>query len=159
MFLFRNFALKPLQFGENMSNNKIMQFSYFYWDTNEKKAEEKTILFHDGICHDCDIAWCFWKNASWDTIRSSSGQRAKTWWIWRVISIIAKNKPHAHHKTHLHTVNETLQHPISLLPHRNFSHRDSSFFFDDWNIHLFPSNRRFQAIEFVDFPLPEKLDY
>ena len=39
-----------------MSNNKIMQFSYFYWDTNEKKADEKTTLFHDGICHDCDIA-------------------------------------------------------------------------------------------------------
>ena len=30
-----------------------MQFSYFYWKTNEKKAHE---LFHDGICHDCDIA-------------------------------------------------------------------------------------------------------
>ena len=39
-----------------MSNNKILQFSYFYWDTNEKKADEKTTLFHDGICHDCDIA-------------------------------------------------------------------------------------------------------
>ena len=23
---------------------------------------------------------------------------------WRVISIIAENKPHAHHKTHLHTM-------------------------------------------------------
>ena len=33
-----------------MSNNKIMQFSYFYGDTNEKKADEKTTLFHDGIC-------------------------------------------------------------------------------------------------------------
>ena len=30
-------------------------------------------LFQDGICYDCDIAWCFWENASWDTIRSSSG--------------------------------------------------------------------------------------
>ena len=39
-----------------MSNNKILQFSYFYWDTNEKKADKKTTLFHDGICHDCDIA-------------------------------------------------------------------------------------------------------
>ena len=29
-------------------------------------------LFQDGFCYDCDIAWCFWKNASWDTIRSSS---------------------------------------------------------------------------------------
>ena len=40
---------------------KITQFSYFYWNTNEKKAGEKTTLFHDEICHDCDIAWCFWK--------------------------------------------------------------------------------------------------
>ena len=30
-------------------------------------------------------------------------QRAKAWWTWRVISIIPQNKPHAHHKTHLHT--------------------------------------------------------
>ena len=37
-----------------------------------KKADKKTTLFHDGICYDCDIARCFWKNASWDTIRSSS---------------------------------------------------------------------------------------
>ena len=56
MFLCGNFALKPLQIGEIMSNNKIMQFSYFYWNTNEKKADEKTTLFHDGICHHWDIA-------------------------------------------------------------------------------------------------------
>ena len=30
-----------------MSNYKIMQFSYFYWNTNEKKADEKTTLLHD----------------------------------------------------------------------------------------------------------------
>ena len=35
MFLCGNFALKPLHIGEIMSNNKIMQFSYFYWNTNE----------------------------------------------------------------------------------------------------------------------------
>ena len=50
------FALKPLQIGEVMSNNKVMQFSYFYWNTNEKKGDEKTTLFYDEICHDCDIA-------------------------------------------------------------------------------------------------------
>ena len=72
MFLCGNFALKPLQGGKIMSNNKITQFSYFYWNTNEKKADKKTILFHDETCHDCDIVWCFWKNASWDTIWSSS---------------------------------------------------------------------------------------
>ena len=61
-----------MQIGEIMSNNKIIQFSYFYWNKNEKKGDDETTLFHDGICHDCDIAWCFWKNALWDTIRSSS---------------------------------------------------------------------------------------
>ena len=39
-----------------MSNNKIMQFCYFYWNTNEKKAHEKMTLFHNGKCHDCDKA-------------------------------------------------------------------------------------------------------
>ena len=28
----------------------------------------------------------------------------KKWFTWHVISIIAENKPHAHHKTHLHTM-------------------------------------------------------
>ena len=31
------------------------------------------------------------------------------------------------------------------------------FFFTTWNIHLSQSNQRFQAIEFVDRPVPEKL--
>ena len=44
MFLCGNFALKPLQIGEIMSNNEIMQFSYFYWKSNEKKADEKNDL-------------------------------------------------------------------------------------------------------------------
>ena len=56
MFLRGNLALEPLQIEEIKSNDKIMQFSYFYWNTNEKKADEKTTLFHDGICLDCDIA-------------------------------------------------------------------------------------------------------
>ena len=44
-YLWGNFALKPLQIGEIMSNNKIMQFSYFYWNKNEKKGDEKKTLF------------------------------------------------------------------------------------------------------------------
>ena len=56
MFPCGNFALKALHIGEIMSNHEIMQFSYFCWKSNEKKADEKTTLFHDGICHDCDIA-------------------------------------------------------------------------------------------------------
>ena len=51
MFLCGNFALKPLQIGEIISNDKIMQVSHFYCNTNEKKADEKTTLIHDGICH------------------------------------------------------------------------------------------------------------
>ena len=45
MFLCGKFALKPLQIGEIMSNNEIMQFSSFYWKSNEKKADEKRTLF------------------------------------------------------------------------------------------------------------------
>ena len=44
-YLCGNFALKSLQFGEIMSNNKIMQFSYFYWNKNEKKGDEKKTFF------------------------------------------------------------------------------------------------------------------
>ena len=47
---------KPLQIGELKSNNDIMQFHYFYWKTNEKKADEKETLILDEICHDCNIA-------------------------------------------------------------------------------------------------------
>ena len=57
MFPCGNFALKALlHTGEIMSNYERMQFFYFYWKSNEKKADEKTTLFHDGICNDCDIA-------------------------------------------------------------------------------------------------------
>ena len=44
MFLCGNFALKPLQIGEIMSNNEIMQFSYFYWKSNEKKSQRENNL-------------------------------------------------------------------------------------------------------------------
>ena len=54
MLLCENFAVKPLQTGEIMSNNKITQLSYFY--TNEKKADEKAPLFPDETYRDCDIA-------------------------------------------------------------------------------------------------------
>ena len=33
--------------------------------------------------------------------RNSREITAKTWWTWRVVSISAENKLHAHHKTHL----------------------------------------------------------
>ena len=34
---------------------------------------------------------------------------------WRVISTMAENKPHAHHKTHLHTMKVYNTRPVSLL--------------------------------------------
>ena len=48
--------------------------------------------------------------------------------------------------------------PVSLTMGKvslKFAHKDSSFF-DHWSIHLFQSNQRFQAIEFVDRPVPKK---
>ena len=45
MFLYGNFALKPLKIGEIMLNNKIMQFSCLYWNKNEKKADRKRPYF------------------------------------------------------------------------------------------------------------------
>ena len=65
----------------------------------------------------------------------------------RDISIIAKNKPYAHHKTHLHTVNVYNTRPVNFTIEVVLI---KIFFF-----HLF---QRFQAIEFVNRPVPEKLD-
>ena len=45
MFLCGNFALEPLQTGDIMSNNKVTQFSYFYWHTNKKKPARKRPYF------------------------------------------------------------------------------------------------------------------
>ena len=38
----------------------------------------------------------------------------KTWSTWCVISIIAKNKLHAHHKTHLHTMKVYIASPSTF---------------------------------------------
>ena len=43
------------------------------------------------------------------------------------------------------------------LPIKSFDHKDPAFF-DDWSIHLFQSNQRFQVIKLVDPPVPEKVD-
>ena len=61
-----------LQIGEIMSNNEITQFSYFYWKSDEKKADEKMTLFPDGICHLLRYYVMLLENASQDTIQSSS---------------------------------------------------------------------------------------
>ena len=61
-----------------------------------------------------------------------------------VITIFAENKPHVHHKTHLHTMKVYNTQPVSLLLIK------FSFFFDHRSVHMFQSNQCFQAIEFID---------
>ena len=76
---------------------------------------------------------------------------SKTWSTWHVISIIGENSPHAHDKTHLHTVKVYI-----ALPSK-FCSLKILLFFDHWSIHFFQSKQCFQAIEFVDWPILEKL--
>ena len=42
-------------------------------------------------------------------------QRQKTWRTWRVFPITAENKPHAHHKTHLHAMHVYNNRPVYSL--------------------------------------------
>ena len=63
-------------------------------------------------------------------------QKVKTWWTWRVISIIAENKPHAYHKTHFHIMKVFDTRLVYSLEIEVFH----------WSIHLFQSYQRFQAI-------------
>ena len=72
----------------------------------------------------------------------------ETWSTWRVFSIIAENRPHAHHRTHLLT---TKAYVVYIA-----SPSKVAYFFDHWSIHLFQSNQRFQAIKLVDRLVPEK---
>ena len=37
-----------------------------------------------------------------------------SWWTWRVISVITKNKLHAHRKTHLYTMKVYNTWPVTL---------------------------------------------
>ena len=59
------------------------------------------------------------------------------------MSIIAKNKPHAHHKTHAVAYNEKSQ---TLI-----------FFWPLSSVDLFQGNQGFQVIEFLDWHVSEKL--
>ena len=67
--------------------------------------------------------------------------RKKNWWTWRFISIIAENRQHAHHKTHLDTMKVYNTRPVSLTIEVMLI---KIYFFDHWGIHLFQSNQRFQ---------------
>ena len=89
-----------------------------------------------------------WIHENWSTsIRAKLRhyQRAKKWWTWRVISITAENKPHAHYETYFHLIKINNSWPVSLtievLLIKIFR------FFDHWSIHLFQSNQLFQAID------------
>ena len=54
-----------------MSSNEIMQFSYFYWKTNEKTADKKMMTMESAMTAILrDVSG---KMYSWNTIRSSSG--------------------------------------------------------------------------------------
>ena len=65
-----------------------------------------------------------------------------------------KKKRPAHHKTHLHTMKVYNSRPVSL----NIEVLLIKIPLFLTTIYLFQSNQRFQAIEFVDRPVPEKLD-
>ena len=83
-------------------------------------------------------------------------QRAKTWWTWRVISVIAENKPLAHHKTHLHTMKVYNTQPVSLTIEVLLI--TIFLCFQHLSINLFQSHQSFQVIEFVDRIVPEELE-
>ena len=68
----------------------------------------------------------------------------KKWFTWPVISIITKNKPHAHHKT------ICIQCKFTTPDNRSFANCDYYFFQPLSSVHSFQSNQSFQAIEFVD---------
>ena len=71
--------------------------------------------------------------------------------IYTECHFIAENKPH--HKTHLHTCNKSLQHPtIAIL-----LIKIQIFFLPLSSVHLFQSNQRFEAIEFMDRHVSENL--
>ena len=74
-------------------------------------------------------------------------QRSKKGFSWHVISIITKNRPHAHHKSHLHTMKVYNTQPVSLLLIK-FSFFSTTEAFTCSKI--FQSNQCFQAIEFID---------
>ena len=80
-------------------------------------------------------------------------QRAKMWWTWHLISITTKKIACSSQDSFAY--NESLQHPTSWPHHRSFA---DVLLIKHWSIHLFQNKQRFQAIEFMDQPIPEKPD-
>ena len=83
-------------------------------------------------------------------------KRAEMRWTWRVNSIIAENKPHAHHKTHLHTTKVSNTRPVCLPIEVLLI--EILLYSDDRSIYFFQSNQCFRVTELVDWPILEKLD-
>ena len=89
-----------------------------------------------------------WKFKSFD----SRETEIKKWFTWHIISIIAENKPHAHHKTPF-AYNESLQPPtIVVLLIKILIFFDHPVVFTYSKVVNF-----FEAIEFVDWHVSEKL--
>ena len=72
----------------------------------------------------------------------------------RGISIIAENKPHANHKTHMQTMKV-----YNWPDHRSFAKVFFFFFFFDHSVVFTCSKviKRFEAMEFADRYVSEKL--
>ena len=76
----------------------------------------------------------------------------KKWFTWHIISIIVENKPHPHHGS------ICIQWKFTTPDHRSFANQDSYVFFRPLSsVHLLQRNQRFQAIEFMDRRVSEKL--
>ena len=73
---------------------------------------------------------------------------SKTWWTWHVISSPKKTACSSQDSFAYRPVCLTIEVLLFKI----------LLFFDHWSNHLFQSNQRFQAIEIVNRPVPEKLD-
>ena len=79
-----------------------------------------------------------------------------------LVSFLARPKPRIpfHGLSLLRNQTETLA-KQTIDPRSRFSSKPSRLFFffsDHWSDQLFQNNQHFQAIEFLDQPVPEKLD-
>ena len=88
-------------------------------------------------------------------------QRAKMWWTWHLISITTQ-KTACSSQDSLFCIQWKFMTPDQLaspLKFRwSFAHKRFFFVFDHKSIHLFQNKQCFQAIEFMDQPIPEKPD-
>ena len=113
-----------------------------------------------------------WLNQTRSSLLKFSVQYSKRGYVlWNLCAVCS---PHHHDQWFIHLFYFQvffLTDPRSPILHHQSSILDPDFpvnpevllimiivFFDHWSNHLFKSNQRFQAIEFVDRPVPKKLD-